>query len=118
MRIAVAQFAAGMNKAANLERIADLSARAADAGARLVVFPEGAVGDFGERGDDLRPLAEPLDGRFVTTLSALAARFKMTLVAGMFEEVAGDNLLRNAAGVVDPDKGLVGAFHKRHLFDA
>ena len=30
MRIAVAQFAAGMNKAANLERIADLSARAAD----------------------------------------------------------------------------------------
>jgi predicted amidohydrolase len=37
MRVAVAQFSAGMNKPADLERIAGLSARAADAGARLVV---------------------------------------------------------------------------------
>jgi deaminated glutathione amidase len=118
MRIAVAQFSAGMSKPANLGRIADLSARAADAGARLVVFPEAAMCDFGEKTDDLRGVAEPLDGRFVTTLSELAARHKTTVVAGMFETVLGDHLLRNAAVVVDPVKGLVGAFHKRHLFDA
>ena len=118
MRIAVAQFAAGMSKPANLERIADLTARAADAGARLVVFPEAAMCDFGERTDDLRSVAEPLDGRFVNTLAALATRYTMTLVAGMFETDPGDRLLLNAAVVLDPVKGLVGAFHKRHLFDA
>lgn len=118
MRVAVAQFSAGMAKPANLERIADLSARAADAGARLVVFPEGAMCDFGEKTDDLHSVAEPLDGRFVNTLATLAARFKMTLVAGMFETIPGERLIHNSAVVVDPVKGLVGRFHKRHLFDA
>jgi predicted amidohydrolase len=118
MRVAVAQFSAGMSKPVNLERIADLSARAADAGARLVVFPEAAMCDFGENRDDLRGLAEPLDGRFVNALGALASRFKMTLVAGMFETIPGERLIHNSAVVVDPAKGLVGRFRKRHLFDA
>jgi predicted amidohydrolase len=74
--------------------------------------------DFGEKGDDLRSLAEPLDGRFVTTLSELAARHRMTVVAGMFETIPGERLIYNSAVVVDPIKGLVGTFHKRHLFDA
>jgi predicted amidohydrolase len=118
MRIAVGQFSAGMNKAANLERIVDLSARAADAGARVVVFPEGAMCDFGEKTDDLHSVAEPLDGRFVTRLSELAARHSMTVVAGMFETIPGERLIYNSAVAVDPVKGVVGAFHKRHLFDA
>jgi deaminated glutathione amidase len=118
MRVAVAQFASGMSKPANLDRIGDLSARAADAGAELVVFPEGAMCDFGEKTDDLHSVAEPLDGRFVTTLSELAARHRMTVVAGMFETIPGERLIHNSAVVVDPIKGLVGTFHKRHLFDA
>jgi predicted amidohydrolase len=118
MRIAVGQFAAGMSKGANLEKITKLAAQAADAGARLVVFPEAAMCDFGEKGDDLHAVAEPLDGRFVTTLSELAARHRMTVVAGMFETIPGERLIHNSAVVVDPDKGLVGTFHKRHLFDA
>jgi deaminated glutathione amidase len=118
MRIAVAQFGAGMNKKANLDRIAALTKCAADAGARLVVFPEGAMCDFGEKTDDLHSVAEPLDGRFVQTLSELAARFELTVVAGMFESIPDDHLIYNSAVVVDPAKGLVGAYRKRHLFDA
>jgi predicted amidohydrolase len=118
MRIAVAQLSAGMSKPANLERITELAAQAADSGARLVVFPEGAMCDFGEKTDDLHALAEPLDGRFVTTLSELAARHRMTVVAGMFESIPGEHRIYNTAVVVDPVKGLTGTFHKRHLFDA
>src|ERR1700730_8482336 len=118
MRIAVAQFSAGMSKPANLERLSALARSAADAGARIVVFPEGAMCDFGLKNDDLHSVAEPLDGRFVKTLSELAARFEMTMVAGMFESIPGDHLIYNSAVVVDPVKGLVGAYHKRHLFDA
>jgi predicted amidohydrolase len=118
MRIAVGQFAAGMNKPANLEKITRLAAQAADGGARLVVFPEGAMCDFGEKADDLHSVAETLDGRFVTTLSELASRHRMTVVAGMFETIPGEHRIHNTAVVVDPSRGLVGTFHKRHLFDA
>jgi deaminated glutathione amidase len=118
MRVAVAQFSAGMSKPANLERISKLTAHAADSGARVVVFPEAAMCDFGEKTDDLHAVAEPLDGRFVTALSELATRHQMTVVAGMFETIPGERLIYNSAVVVDPAKGLVGAFHKRHLFDA
>jgi predicted amidohydrolase len=118
MMIAVGQFSAGMDKPANVARISDLTARAAEAGAKLVVFPEGAMCDFGAPTDDLSGLAEPLDGRFVQTLSELAARFGLTVVAGMFESIRGEKLTYNSAVVVDPTKGLVGAYRKRHLFDA
>jgi predicted amidohydrolase len=118
MRIAIGQFSAGMDKPSNLARISDLSARAADAGAHVVVFPEGAMCDFGAATDDLSGLAEPLDGRFVQTLTELASRFGLTLVAGMFEAIPGDKLIYNSAVVVDPAKGLTGTYRKRHLFDA
>ena len=118
MRLAVAQFSAGMDKVANLERISALTARAAEAGARLVVFPEGSMCDFGTKTDDLRSRAEPLDGRFVHALSKLAGQLELTVVAGMFESIAGERLVYNSAVVVDPLKGLVGVYRKRHLFDA
>ena len=118
MRIAIGQFSAGMHKPANIERIADLTARAADAGAQVVVFPEGAMCDFGAATDDLHGPAEPLDGRFVQTVSELAARFGLTVVAGMFESIPGEKLIYNSAVVLDPAKGLAGTYRKRHLFDA
>jgi predicted amidohydrolase len=118
MKIAVAQLSATMSKPANLERIADLTARAEDAGARLVVFPEGAMCDFGAKADDLGRVAEPLAGQFVQALSKLADRFGLTLVAGMFESIPADHLIHNSAVVVAPSRGLVGVYRKRHLFNA
>jgi predicted amidohydrolase len=118
MRIAVAQFAAGMSKTSNLDRIAELARRAADAQARVVVFPEGAMCDFGIPTDDLRSVAEPLDGPFVHALVELAARYGSTIVVGMFESIPDDHLIYNSAVVVDPVDGLVGTYRKRHLFDA
>jgi predicted amidohydrolase len=118
MKIAVAQLSSTMSKSANLERIADLTALAAEAGAALVVFPEAAMCDFGDKTDDLHRLAEPLDGPFVRALSRLADRFGLTLVAGMFESIPADHLIHNSAVVVAPSRGLVGVYRKRHLFDA
>jgi deaminated glutathione amidase len=88
MRIAVAQFAAGMSKTANLERITELTSRAADMGARLVVFPEGTMCDFGARTDVLHGLAEPLDGRFVHAPSAVGVTYAS---AGRLLGVASSN---------------------------
>jgi predicted amidohydrolase len=118
VKVAVAQFESGPDKTANLKRITALAEEAANAEARLVVFPEGAMHTFGELTDDLRPAAEPLDGPFVEELGGLASRLGVTLVAGMFESIPGDHLISNTAVVVDPRKGLVAAHRKRHLYDA
>jgi len=118
MKVAVGQFAAGSDKRANLERISTLSEEAARTGARLVVFPEGAMHTFGELTDDLSPAAESLDGRFVSELSRLATRLRLTLVAGMFEAIPGDRHIYNTAVVVDPQRGLVASHRKRYLYDA
>jgi deaminated glutathione amidase len=118
MRIAVGQFSAGLDKAANLERVSRLSAEAAARGARLLVLPEGAMCDFGRAADNLTPLAEALDGPFVQALSALAREHDLHLVAGMFEAVPGAERIYNSAVAVAPGQGLVGVYRKRQLFDA
>jgi predicted amidohydrolase len=59
-----------------------------------------------------------LNGRFATALGEIAARHGLTAVAGMFEAIPKDQHVYNTAVVVDPAKGLVGAYHKRNLFDA
>jgi predicted amidohydrolase len=118
VRVAVAQFAPGADKPANLEQISRLAEQAARAGARIVVFPEGAMHTFGELTDDLSPAAEPLDGPFVTHVSRLAARLDLLVVAGMFEAIPGDHRIYNTAVAVDPRRGLVLTHRKRHLYDA
>jgi predicted amidohydrolase len=121
-RIAVAQFASGFDKAANLDRIGSLAEQAARAGARVAVFPEGAMHTFGELKDDLSRAAEPLDGPFVQSLGRVATRLDLTLVAGMFESIprsiSNDQRVYNTAVVVAPRDGLVASHRKRHLYDA
>jgi predicted amidohydrolase len=118
MRVAVAQFESGPDKTANLARITALAEDGASAGARLVVFPEGAMHTFGALKDDLRPAAEPLDGPFVEALCGLASRLHVTLVAGVFESIPGDRRISNTAVVIDAQKGVVATHRKRHLYDA
>jgi predicted amidohydrolase len=118
VKIAVAQFAPTADKTANLVHISGLAERSARAGARMVVFPEGAMHTFGELTDDLSPVGEPLDGPFVAHLSKLASRLDLVLVAGMFEAIPGDHRIHNTAVVVDGRKGVVVAHRKRHLYDA
>lgn len=118
MRVAVGQYEAGPDKNTNLDYITSLSEEAARAGARLVVFPEAAMHTFGALSDDLRPAAELLDGPFVERLSRLASRLKLTVVAGMFELIPGDERIYNTAVVIDPSSGLAAAHRKHHLYDA
>jgi predicted amidohydrolase len=117
-RIAVAQFASGRDTQANIQRITALAEQAARGGADVVVFPEGAMHTFGEKGEDLSPCAEALDGRFVDALTRLSTRLGATLLAGMFEQIPGERKVHNTAVVVAPQRGLVVTYRKRHLYDA
>lgn len=119
MRVAVVQFSAGEDKPANLDRLLALVAEAAGAGATLVVAPEASMHGFGTGDTPLAPIAEPLDGPFVTGLRKAAARHGVTIVAGMFEP-AGDDASRafNTVVAVTSDGDLAGCYRKQHLFDA
>ncbi len=81
MRIALAQFTAGTDPAANLELVLEQIGRAATAGARLVVFPEAMSCSFA------RPrieAAEPLDGPWAYAVRQAAGDAGVTVIVGLF----------------------------------
>ena len=135
MRVAAIQVATTFDPEQNRRLVADRLAVAARGGADVAVFPEATMVTFGDASFDLSAVAEPLDGPFVDCLAEGAARHRLTVVAGMFEQVprvgagevqgageaqgAGevDGRVYNTVAVVGPN-GLIGAYRKLHLFDA
>jgi predicted amidohydrolase len=112
MRVALAQIRSGTDPAANLDLVEDHTRRAADAGARLVLFPEATMCRFGV---PLAAVAEPLDGRWATGVRQIAERAGIAVVAGMFTP-ADDGRVKNtliAAGL-----GVDAHYDKIHLYDA
>lgn len=119
MRVAIAQFGAGEDKPANLARLVDLVGQAGASGATLVVAPEASMHGFGTADTPLAPVAETLDGPFVTGLRLAAKRHSLSIVAGMFEPVEGDSTrAHNTVVAIDADGELAGRYRKQHLFDA
>ena len=112
MRIALAQILAGTDPTANLEIVEDYTRRAADAGARLVLFPEATMCRFGV---PLAPIAEPLDGPWADRVRAIADRHGVTVVAGMFCP-SDDGRVTNTLVATGP--GVAAHYHKIHLYDA
>lgn len=118
MKIAAGQMIVGFDKKVNLSKIADMSAVAAKGGARLTVFPEAAMFNYGTAKDQLLPHAESIDGAFVSGLMTVAAANKMFVVAGMFERISGESRVFNTVVVIDDTGKLIGAYRKIHLYDA
>jgi len=117
MRIALAQFAAGPAKETNLRRMLDLTADAARAGASMVLFPECSMARLPPE-LSLQPVAEPVDGPFVLALAAAARRHQVTVVAGVYESIPGDEHVFNTVVALDAAGGRLGGYRKIHLYDA
>lgn len=119
MRVAVIQFTAGEDKSENLAGLVRRVEQAAQAGAELVIAPEAAMHGFGAPDVALAPVAEPLDGPFVTGLQAAARQAGVSVVAGMFETVPdSSDRAYNTVVAMGPDGELLGRYRKQHLFDA
>ncbi|WP_098956518.1 carbon-nitrogen hydrolase family protein [Pseudonocardia sp. N23] len=111
MRIALAQIAATTDPTANLDLVRDGVRRAADAGARIVAFPEATMCRFGVA---LGPVAEKLDGPWATAVRESAEAAAITVVAGMF--TPADGRVRNTLLVTGG--GVEASYDKIHLYDA
>lgn len=112
MKVAVAQICTSRDVEANLALISEYTARAAEAGAQLVVFPEASMRAFGH---NLSEIAEPLDGPFATRLRGLAHDHNITLVVGMFTPGEAGKV-HNTLFAAGPDEHT--SYDKIHLYDA
>ncbi len=112
MRVALAQIRSGTDPSANLDLVEDYTRRAADAGARLVLFPEATMCRFGV---PLTPIAEPVDGAWATGVRKIADRAGIVVVAGMFVP-AGDGRVYNTLIATGP--GVDTHYDKIYLYDA
>jgi deaminated glutathione amidase len=116
MRIALAQILSGSDPAANLQQVREYTGRAADAGARLVVFPEATMCRFGV---PLAPIAEPIDGPWADGVRRIATDSGITVIAGMFTPT-GDGRVTNTLIAAGPGTANEPNTHydKIHLYDA
>ena len=113
---AIAQFAPGEDKAANVDTMIGLLTRAADRGAQLVVLPEFAVFTAPAMDDRFVDSAEPLDGPSVTRLARVSAELGVSVVVGL-NEPAGDGRIHNTL-VALQDGAIAAVYRKVHLYDA
>ena len=117
MRIALAQLSAGPVPADTLADVGRWTARAAAAGADLVVFPEATMKAFGA---SLRGVAEPIGGPWGSAVAAYADQHDVVVMVGMFTpgrpDDSGRERVRNTLLVTG--RGIHDGYDKIHLFDA
>ena len=101
-----------------LAQVEAFAAAAAGEGVRLLVFPECLMLPRSLSADELRDLAEPIDGPFVAGVAASARGHGLWIAFTMYERDPEGGRPFNTAAVVD-DAGVVrGAYRKCHLYDA
>src|SRR5205809_597555 len=115
MRIALAQIQSGTEPSANLALVEDFTRRAADAGVKLVLFPEATMCRFGV---PLAPIAEPLDGAWASGVRAIAQRAGIVVVAGMFRPASEDPAGRVTNTLIATGPGVDAHYDKIYLYDA
>jgi len=112
------QLSSQADLAANLARVGELVASAAERGARVVVLPENFafMGEEAERA----AVAEDLDdnGPIVGSLGAAARRHGIWIVAGGLPERSSEpSRPFNTCAVIDHEGRLAARYRKIHLFD-
>jgi len=118
LRVALGEYDVGWEDPdGSLARADAVVARAAGAGARLVVLPEMCTTGFTMDAD---AWAEPLDGASARRLGAIAAAHDVWVVAGLAARDrafgAEGGAAFNAAAVFDPSGTLHAAYRKQRLF--
>jgi predicted amidohydrolase len=101
--------------AANLSQVEVAVRHAVGAGAEVVVLPELVTTGYAfESAQEVRGLAERVDGPSLQAITALAAEHDL-VIAGGFAELAGGDEVYNSAFLIDRS-GIRAVYRKAHLW--
>ncbi len=114
--IACGQFATEAGaKSQNVARMVTYSRQAKEKGCELILFPELIVTGYLPP-DQVRPLAEPLNGPTVLALARAAREIGIAIAFGMAESHPQRELIYNSLVVLDAGGEIVGLYRKVHLW--
>jgi N-carbamoylputrescine amidase len=119
LRIALAQLAAGPDRAANLARVLDVMGEAKRAGAGLIAFPEIILDRFFPESRDNREalqLAEPIPGPTSDRIAERARELGLVTVFNLYEIDASGHRF-DSSPVFDADGRLLGVTRMIHITD-
>ena len=120
LKIATAQFEnRSGDKAYNLDRINELSARAAASGADVISFHECSITGYTfarnlSKAEMLQHAEYIPDGPSIQKLKEIAAEHQIVVLAGLFEKDSNDDLFK--AYVCVDQNGLIAKYRKLHPF--
>lgn len=116
LKVGLIQLSVTSSKEQNLKRVLS-TIDSAEESCDLLVFPEYCMGypKEGLSRNYLKDVAEPLDGKFVTTVAEKSKEKQVATVVPIFEKKNGD--VFDTAVVIDRGK-VRGGYRKIHLFDA
>jgi len=115
IKLALAQIASKReNKKANLQKIEELTIKAKEQGADLVIFPELSLSGYVVR-DQIYELAETIPGPATRKIASIASKTKMHVIFGMPElSEKTKATIFNTAVFLGP-KGFIGKYRKMYL---
>jgi N-carbamoylputrescine amidase len=118
VKIGLVQSACSADPAANLKKTLALVERAARSGAQIVCTQELFRSQYFCQSEDYKnfSLAEKIPGPTTDAFCKLAKKFKVVVIASLFEKRA-DGIYHNTAAVIDADGSLLGIYRKMHIPD-
>ncbi|GIU72570.1 MAG: hydrolase [Candidatus Nitrosocaldaceae archaeon] len=118
MRVAVAQVRSSTDKEENLKLALEYIEEASKKNAELIAFPEFlmAYSPNSQTVEELYSLAESIDGEFVSSLVEASKRYKIAVIATIYEKSNLKPRVYDTA-VFIKDK-VISVYRKLHLYDA
>ena len=118
VKLGLLQHACSGNAAANLKTTLTLTERAARQGAQIICTQELFRSQYFCQSEDYEnfKLAEPIPGPSTAAFQKLAKKYKVVIVASLFEKRAA-GVYHNTAAIIDADGKLLGTYRKMHIPD-
>ncbi len=118
IRLGLIQRACSASPGANFKRTVALVERAAKQGAQIICTQELFRSQYfcqGENHGNFK-LAESIPGPSTNVFCRIARKFKVVIIASLFEKRAA-GVYHNTAAVIDADGSLLGIYRKMHIPD-
>ena len=118
VKLGLIQSTASADLAANLKKTLALAERAAKQGAQIICTQELFRSQYFCQSEDHKnfQLAEPIPGPTTQAFQKIAKKYKVVIVASLFEKRAA-GVYHNSAAVIDADGSLLGVYRKMHIPD-